>query len=125
MDAGHYATAKVGAYGTGGSICPPRLKQVLDYIEAHLGQLCHLSDLAQTASMRPFYFARLFKNTMGVSPHNYVTMRRIERAKAMLCRSHISVLEIGIRVGYLDPKHFRVVFRREVGVSPITPYAEI
>jgi len=113
-----YATVKVGLWGTRGSIPPSRLKQVLDYIEDHLDQQTHLSDLAQTASMSPFYFARLFKNSVGVSPHKYVTMRRIERAKEMLRRSDLSVFEIGIRVGYSDNKHFRVMFRREVGVSP-------
>jgi AraC family transcriptional regulator len=113
-----YATVKVGLWGTGGSIPPPRLKQVLDYIEVHLDQQTHLSDLAQTASMSPFYFACLFKNSMGVSPHKYVTMRRIERSKELLRRSDISIFEIGVRVGYLDPEHFRVVFRREVGISP-------
>jgi AraC family transcriptional regulator len=113
-----YATVKVGLWGAGGSIPPPRLKQVLDYVEAHLDHQTHLSELAQTASMSPFYFAHLFKNSMGVSPHQYVTMRRIERSKELLRRSDISIFEIGLRVGYLDPKHFRVVFRREVGISP-------
>ena len=113
-----YATVKVNLWGTGGSIPPTRLKQVLDYIEAHLDQQTHLSDIAQTASMSPFYFARLFKNSMGVSPHKYVTMRRIVRSKELLRRSDTSIFEIGVRVGYLDPKHFRVVFRREVGISP-------
>ena len=113
-----YATVKVGLWGTGGSIPPPRLKQVLVYVEAHLDQQTHLSELAQAASMSPFYFARLFKNSMGVSPHKYVTMRRIERSKELLRRSDISIFEIGVRVGYLDPKHFRVVFRRAVGISP-------
>jgi AraC family transcriptional regulator len=49
--------------------------------------------------MSSFYFARLFKNTVGVRPHEYVMMRRIERAKELLKRSSMSVLEIGVRVG--------------------------
>ena len=65
------------------------------------------------------FFARLFKNTVGVSSHEYVMMRRIERAKELLKRSSMSVLEIGVRVGYLDAKHFRNIFRREAGVSPM------
>ena len=69
-----YTTVKLGLWGTGGSIPPPRLKQVLDYIEVHLDQQTHLSNLTQTTSMSSFYFARLFKNSMGVSPHQYVTM---------------------------------------------------
>lgn len=114
-----YATVKPGLYGTSGRIPPARLKQVFDYIEAHLDQQTHLSDLAETASMSPFYFARLFKNSVGVSPHKYVIMHRIERAKELLKRSSMSVLEIGVRVGYLDAKHFRNTFRREAGVSPM------
>jgi AraC family transcriptional regulator len=90
-----YATVKPGAYGISGRIPPARLTQVLDYIEAHLDQQTHLSDLAETASMSPFYFARLFKNSVGVSPHKYVTMRRIKRAKELLQWSSMSVLEIG------------------------------
>jgi len=113
-----YATVKAGAYGIGGRIPPARLKHALDYIESHIDQQTHLSDLAQTASMSLFYFARLFKNSMGVSPHRYVAMRRIERAKEMLRRSDRSVFEIGLGVGCLDAKHFRVRFHREVGVSP-------
>ena len=73
-----------GPYGIGGRIPPARLKQVFDNIEAHLDQQTHLSDLAETASMSPFYFARIFKNSVGVSPHKYVTTRRIERAKELL-----------------------------------------
>ena len=49
-----YATVKVGLWGTGGSIPLPRLKQVLDYVDAHLDRQTHLSDLAQIASMSPF-----------------------------------------------------------------------
>jgi AraC family transcriptional regulator len=113
-----YATVKPGLYGIGGRIPPARLKQVFDYIEAHLDQQTHLSNLAETASMSPFYFARLFKKSVGVSPHKYVMMRRIERAKELLKRSGMSVLEIGVRVGYLNAKHFREIFRREAGVSP-------
>jgi AraC family transcriptional regulator len=113
-----YATVKPGLYGIGGRIPPARLKQVLDYIEAHVDRQTHLSDLAETASMSPFYFARLFKNSVGVSPHRYVMRRRIERAKELLRRSSMSVLEIGVRVGYLDARHFRGVFRREAGLSP-------
>jgi AraC family transcriptional regulator len=113
-----YATVKPGLYGLGGRIPPARLKQVFDYIEAHFDQQTHLSDLAETASMSPFYFARLFKNSVGVSPHKYVVARRIERARELLKRSSMSVVEIGVRVGYVDTKHFRGIFRREAGVSP-------
>ena len=113
-----YSTVTPGVYGIGGRIPTSRLKKVFDYVEAHLHEDVRLSDLAKTAAMSPYYFAHLFKNSTGVTPHQYVAQRRIARAKELLRNSEISVFEIGVRVGYADPKHFRSLFRRQVGVSP-------
>jgi AraC family transcriptional regulator len=113
-----YSVVRTDVYGGGGRIPMSRIKKVFDYVEAHLHQNIHLSDLASTAAMSPYYFARLFKNSTGVSPHQYVVQRRIDRAKEMLHRSQMSILEIGVRVGYADPKHFRTLFRRAVDASP-------
>jgi AraC family transcriptional regulator len=113
-----YSTVTPGAYGSGGRIPTSRLKKVFDYVEAYLHEDVHLSDLAKTAAMSAHYFAQLFKNSTGVCPHQYVTQRRIARAKELLRNSEISVFEIGVSVGYADPKHFRNLFRRQVGVSP-------
>jgi AraC family transcriptional regulator len=116
--ANQYSIVTPGVYGTGGRIPTSRLKRVFDYVEAYLDSEIHLSNLARTASMSPYYFARLFKHSMGISPHQYIAQRRIKRAKHPLRTSQLSVFEIGVRVGYTDPKHFRTLFRREVGFSP-------
>jgi AraC family transcriptional regulator len=113
-----YSVIRPDVYGSGGQIPSSRLKKVFDYVETCLHQEIHLSELASTAAMSPYYFARLFKNSTGVSPHQYVIQRRIDRAKGMLRHSKMSIFEIGIRVGYADAKHFRTLFRREVGLSP-------
>jgi AraC family transcriptional regulator len=113
-----YSVMRPDVYGGGGRIPMPRIKRVLDYVEAHLHQNIHLSDLASVAAMSPYYFARLFKNSTGITPHQHVVQRRIDRAKEMLRYSQMSILEIGVRVGYADPKHFRTLFRRAVDASP-------
>ncbi|MEG9438394.1 helix-turn-helix transcriptional regulator [Edaphobacter sp. HDX4] len=113
-----YSVVRPYVYRGGGRIPTSRIRKVFDYIEAHLHQDIHLSDLASTAAMSPYYFARLFKTSIGVTPHQYVIQRRIDRAKEMLRNSQMSIFEIGVRVGYADPKHFRTLFRREVGVAP-------
>ncbi len=113
-----YAKVAPRMYGSGGRLSVPCLKRVFEYVEAHLHLDIHLSDLAKTAVMSAFYFARLFKNTTGKSPHQFLLARRMERAKEMLRNADISIFEVGMRVGYSDRKHFRNVFRREVGASP-------
>jgi AraC family transcriptional regulator len=113
-----YSVIRPDVYGSGGQIPSFRLKKVFDYVEASLHQDIHLSDLASVAAMSPYYFARLFKKTTGICPHQYVIQFRIGRAKEMLRTSKMSIYQIGVCVGYGDPKHFRTLFRREVGISP-------
>lgn len=95
-----------------------RLNRVLEYIEANLGQDVALSGLAATAGMSPHYFAELFKQTVGSSPHQYVLRRRIEHARRLLHNSKMRVLEAGVRSGFSDQSHFTKIFRRMVGVTP-------
>jgi AraC family transcriptional regulator len=113
-----YAVVAPGMFASCGRLPKSRLNMVYEYVEANLSRDISLSALATTAAMSPFYFARLFKQTTGITPHQYVVQRRIERAKEMLRDPNISVLEVGIRVGYLDPKHFRDLFRRVVRATP-------
>jgi AraC family transcriptional regulator len=68
--------------------------------------------------MNLYYFARLFKQSMGLSPHRYVLEQRIARAKQLLHTPEMTVLEAGVRTGFGDQGHFTKVFRRFVGVTP-------
>jgi len=66
-----------------GGIPPARLKRVLQYIDANLHENLKLSDLASVAGISLYHFAKLFKQSTAVSPHQFVLRRRIERAKAI------------------------------------------
>lgn len=101
-----------------GGLPRARLNRVLEYIEANLGQEMALSGLASTAGMSPHYFAELFKQTVGSSPHQYVLRRRIDHARRLLHDSNMRVLEAGVRSGFSDQSHFTKIFRRMVGVTP-------
>ena len=68
--------------------------------------------------MSPHYFSRLFKQTTGISPHQYVISCPIERAKDLLKQGKLSIAEIAKEVGFVDQSHLHRYFKRLVGITP-------
>jgi AraC family transcriptional regulator len=95
-----------------------RLRRVLDYIGDNLSDDLSLSELASVAGMSAHYFAELFRESTGHSPHRYVLLQRIEHAKQSLCERENSVIEAALAAGFENPSHFARVFRKYVGTSP-------
>jgi AraC family transcriptional regulator len=95
-----------------------RLNRVIEYIEARLDREIALSALAQIAGMSPHYFCELFKQSVNVSPYQYVLRRRIEHAKKVLEEPGVTVFEAAMRSGFSDQSQFTKIFRRVVGVTP-------
>jgi AraC family transcriptional regulator len=114
----HYSIAVPGRDHVRGGLPGLRLKQVLEYIEANLSRDVHLDELAETASLSSFHFAKLFKQSTGASPHQYILQRRLERAKELLRKPGLTLSEISQDAGFSDQSHFTNVFRRFVGVPP-------
>ena len=95
-----------------------RLRRVLAYVGDHLTSDLSVSQLAAVVGMSPHYFAELFRRSTGCTPHRYVVLQRIERAKQCLRESGRSVTEVGLEAGFQNPSHFARVFRQIVGSSP-------
>jgi AraC family transcriptional regulator len=95
-----------------------RLQRVYDYIEAHLDDRLTLADLAAVACLSPYHFSRSFKQAVGVGPHQYVTQRRIDRAKTLMRRTRQPLASIAQEVGFTDQSHLTAIFRRETGMTP-------
>ena len=95
-----------------------RLKRVLDYIAESLERNISLPQLAAIAGMSPHYFSELFKRSTGRSPHNYVLLQRIERAKQLLRDPKRSIIDAGLDAGFRNPSHFARMFRKIAGTTP-------
>jgi AraC family transcriptional regulator len=94
------------------------LRQVIDYIHEYLDRDLTLMKLAAIAHMSPSYFSRLFKQSTGLSPHQYVIRCRIDRAKQLLLQRKVSITEIAYHLGFTHQSHFSHHFKRLVGSSP-------
>ncbi len=95
-----------------------QLRRVEACIDDDLGAELSLDDLAEAARVSRFHFARAFKQTIGMPPHRWLIMRRIERAKQLLETTQLSILDIACAVGFQSQSHFGQVFRRQTGFSP-------
>lgn len=101
-----------------GGLSDRQLLQVTDYINDRLGHDIKLSDLAQLLEMSQFHFSRLFKRSLGVTPHQYVLQQRVERAKQLLKQTELSVIEIALLCGFSSHSHLGKWFRQHTGMTP-------
>jgi AraC family transcriptional regulator len=100
------------------SIAPRTLRYVTEYIESHLSEDLSLTQLADIAQISPFYLSRTFKQAMGITLHQYIIGRRIERAKLLLSEEHWSILDICYQLGFQSQSHFTTLFRKYVAMTP-------
>jgi AraC family transcriptional regulator len=96
------------------------LRQVLAYIRSHLSEDLSLIDLAQVSGMSPYYFLRLFKQSMHLTPRQYIIQMRIDRAKELLRSRELSIADISLRCGFTSQSHFTNVFRQITKTTPKT-----
>jgi AraC family transcriptional regulator len=101
-----------------GGLSPRQLKQVLDYLEAHVADDIALQDLAGIAGVSPGHFCRAFKQSMGLSCTQQLIALRMDRAKQMLRNSALPVIEVAAACGYDSPSRFAMLFKRETGHTP-------
>ncbi len=93
------------------------------YINLNYNKAISLDDVSREVDISPYYFSKIFKEETGVNFIDYLTNIRIDKAKALLANSDLSMKEICGKVGYSDPNYFSRSFKKNVGVTP-TDYKE-
>src|SRR5580700_9423536 len=95
-----------------------RLRRVLDYIAANIGDDITLVALAAIAGYSPFHFARKFTLAMGISPRRYISRIRLENAMAELAAGKLPLAEIALNAQFSSQASFTRAFHRATGITP-------
>lgn len=114
----HYAEPNTQAVIFKGGLSAKRLRHVTEFINENYDREIKLAELAQVAGMSSFHFAREFKRTTGTTPHQYLIKFRVERAKALLAKRDLPLIEVSLRSGFSHQSHFTRLFRRFTGTTP-------
>lgn len=101
-----------------GGLTARTVARVTEYVDAHLGRELTLSELASIAGYSPWHFHRAFRRSTGLTPHDLLVTRRIDRARSLLLETDLPVVEIAGKVGYRSPRSFAAVFKQRTGLAP-------
>lgn len=112
-----YSWRAVPEMGACGGLTRIQMALVEDFIEEHLCSSLSLDDLARACELSPSYFARRFKVSTGMPPHQYLIHKRVERAKRLL-RGTMPIVEVALECGFSHQEHLTNVFRRATGQTP-------
>lgn len=114
----HHCNLKITNPNLSSGLTQLQIKEIIDYINTNLSEDLGLTELAKIIQVSPPHFGRLFKQSMGVSPYQYVLQCRIKQAKKLLGKGKLTQVEIAQTLGFYDQSHFSRVFRKAVGVTP-------
>jgi len=101
------------------SALPPyALRRVIDRIEQGFQSEISLASLAEEAGYSRGHFLKMFRTSMGMTPHRYLLKRRIDHAQSLLKQREISIIDVAADCGFSSQAHLTQVFRKHVGVTP-------
>jgi AraC family transcriptional regulator len=112
----HYSTARLAPIM--GLLSAKNTQTIKDYIEANLDGTLTIAALSEVLNLSAHHFAELFRQTMGLTPHQYVLKMRIERAMLLLQSTPQPIVTIAQQVGFQTQSHFTRIFRQHTQVTP-------
>lgn len=95
-----------------------RRELIRQFIHDRLDEKLSLSTMAATVQMDMYSFAKWFKKSHGMPPHQYLLSARVDKAKGLLTATAESLVSIALKCGFSSQSHFCSVFARAVGTSP-------
>ncbi len=100
------------------SVSFENMSKAMDYIDNNISKDLQLSELAEIAGMNKSYFSTLFKKLNGMSPWDYITVRRIDLARKLLSENDRNILDIAMLCGFNNTANFNRAFKKVTGKTP-------
>jgi len=97
-----------------------RLQRARSFIDEYYDLPLSLTEISRHACLSRYHFLRLFRDEFATTPHQYLTRRRIEKAKELLVAGRLTVTDVCFEVGFESLGSFSTLFRRQVGAAPVS-----
>jgi AraC family transcriptional regulator len=101
-----------------GVLTPEMLTRIHQYVDAHLADSIEVDTLADVVQKSRSHFPRLFRRSVGLSPHQYVVRRRLQRAVQLIRDGHLQLAQVAAETGFVDQSHLTHWMQRVYGHSP-------
>ena len=116
----NYSTANSSAENLSGGLSGYKLRRAKEFIIENLEEDLSLAEIAAAADLSQYHFARAFRKSTGFTPQQYLMKQRIERAKELLAKDDLPIVEISLRTGFKNQSHFTTLFRKFTKLTPRT-----
>jgi AraC family transcriptional regulator len=94
------------------------IQQAVELMHARFGEKLSVSSLARSVHQSESHFGRIFKQETGLSPMEYLTRVRLDKARRLLSRTDKRVSQVALECGFASGAHFSSVFRKSTGIRP-------
>ena len=96
-----------------------RLRPVIEYITEHYGEKTYIETLSDMVALSPDYFTKMFKDSIGTTPVDYINGVRVNHALRLLTMTDTPVNEIADKTGFSNPNYFHKIFKSYMEISPL------
>lgn len=96
-----------------------RLRSVITYINEHFSEKIYIEKLSDMINVSPDYFTKMFKESIGKTPIDYINGLRINRAMQLLFTTDAQMSELAEEVGFCNPNYFHKIFKQYMNQSPL------
>lgn len=114
----NYGSAKIDITMPRGKLSSQQINMVTEFVWANIREELSLDEMARLVGFSPYHFTRLFRQSTGHTPHQFVLRQRIEFAKRLIRSCDMPLIQVAIESGFASQSHMTQMFRRFLGITP-------